>query len=60
MPAGTAGVWVPLLGEPALAYGRTEALVLTADLLDELGVAGCGPDDQERAVKEWLATTTAR
>jgi hypothetical protein len=30
-------------------------LILTGDLLDELGVAGCGRDDQERAVKEWLA-----
>jgi predicted Fe-S protein YdhL (DUF1289 family) len=30
-------------------------LVLTADPLDELDVAGCGRDDQERAVKQWLA-----
>ena len=30
-------------------------LVITEDLLDELGVAGCGRDDQERAVKQWLA-----
>ena len=29
-------------------------LVLTADLLDEFGAAGCGRDDQERAVKQWL------
>ena len=35
--------------------GEPRALVLTADLLDELGVAGCGRDDQARAVKQWLA-----
>lgn len=35
--------------------GEPRVFVLTADLLDELGVAGCGRDDQERAVKQWLA-----
>ncbi len=35
--------------------GVPRVLVLTADLLDELGVAGCGRDDQDQAVKQWLA-----
>lgn len=35
--------------------GEPRVLVLTGDLLDELGVAGCGRDVQERAVKQWLA-----
>ena len=30
-------------------------LILTEDLLDELGVAGCARDDQDRAVEQWLA-----
>ncbi len=33
---------------------EARVLILTRDLLDELGVASCGRDDQERAVKQWL------
>jgi len=35
--------------------GEPRRLVITDDLLDELGVAGAPRDEQERAVKGWLA-----
>ena len=34
--------------------GGARVLVLTDDLLDELGVAGCSRAEQERAVTGWL------
>lgn len=41
--------------EDFLRPGEPRRLVITDDLLDELGVVDRSRDDQEVAVKEWLA-----
>jgi len=38
--------------------GEPRRVIVTRDLLEELGVAGCSRDKQELAVKEWLAHNT--
>ena len=41
--------------EDFLRPGEPRRLIITDDLLDELGVAECPRADQELAVKDWLA-----
>lgn len=41
--------------EDFLRPGESRRLIITGDLLDELGVAESSRGDQERAVKGWLA-----
>jgi len=41
--------------EDFLRLGESRRLIITGDLLDELGVAESSRADQERAVKGWLA-----
>lgn len=41
--------------EDFLRPGESRRLIITDDLLDELGVAERSRSDQERAVKAWLA-----
>ncbi len=41
--------------EDFLRPGESRRLIITGDLLDELGVAESSRSDQERAVKGWLA-----
>ncbi len=41
--------------EDFLQPGEPRRLIITEDLLDELGVAACSRADQERAVNSWLS-----
>jgi len=41
--------------EDFLRPGEPRRLIITEDLLDELGVAACSRSEQERAVAGWLA-----
>lgn len=41
--------------EDFLRPGESRRLIITEDLLDELGVAACSRSEQEQAVAGWLA-----